>query len=40
MTLELSQAPAGMARFGGFMVRGALRKQLDEALDGLAALLA
>jgi carbon monoxide dehydrogenase subunit G len=40
VTLELDQTPAGMARFGGLMVRGAMRKQLDEALDGLAALLA
>jgi len=36
--LELDQSPAGMARFGSFMVRGAMRKQLDEALDALAAL--
>lgn len=28
----------GMARFGGFMVRGATRRLLDEALDGLQGL--
>ena len=38
VTLELDQSPAGMARFGSFMVRGAMRKQLDEALDALAGL--
>lgn len=40
VTLELDQTPAGMARFGGFMVRGAMTKQLDEGLDALAALTA
>ena len=40
VTLELEQTPAGMARFGSFMVRGAMRKQLDEAHDALAAVLA
>ncbi len=39
LILELEQAPAGMARFGGFMVRGAMRKQLDQGLDALVALL-
>lgn len=39
VTLELDQTPAGMARFGSFMVRGAMRKQLDEGLGALAALL-
>lgn len=39
VTLELEQTPAGMARFGGFMVRGALRRRLDEALEALTALL-
>lgn len=39
LTLELDQTPAGMARFGAFMVRGAMRKQLDQGLDALAALL-
>jgi len=38
VTLELEQTPAGMTRFGGFMVRGAMRKQLEQALDALAAL--
>lgn len=37
--LELDQTPAGMARFGSFMVRGAMRKQLDEGLSALAAVL-
>lgn len=40
VTLELEQTPAGMARFGAFMVRGAMRKQLDEGLDALAELFA
>ena len=40
VTLELDQTPAGMARFGAFMVRGAMRKQLDEGLDALARLFA
>lgn len=40
VTLELDQTPAGMARFGGVMVRGALRRQLDDAFDGLAVLFA
>ncbi len=39
VTLEIDQTPAGMARFGGFMVRGAMRKQLDQALDALVALI-
>ncbi len=39
VTLVLEQTPAGMARLGAFLVRGALRRQLDEALDALAALL-
>ncbi len=39
LTVELEQTPAGMARFGGFMVRGAMRKQLDQGLDALVALL-
>jgi uncharacterized protein YndB with AHSA1/START domain len=36
LTLELRQAPRGMARFGGFMLRRAARRQLDEALAGMA----
>lgn len=39
LTLELDQTPAKLARFGSFMVRGAMRKQLDEGLEALAALL-
>ncbi len=39
LTVELEQTPAGMARFGGFLVRGAMRKQLDQGLDALTALL-
>jgi uncharacterized protein YndB with AHSA1/START domain len=39
LTLELRQSPRGMARFGGFMLRRAGRRQLDEALDGMANLL-
>jgi carbon monoxide dehydrogenase subunit G len=37
--LELDQTPAGMARFGGFLVRRAMRRQLDDALAALRALL-
>jgi uncharacterized protein YndB with AHSA1/START domain len=36
LTLELRQAPRGWARFGAFMLRRAGRRQLDEALDGMA----
>jgi uncharacterized protein YndB with AHSA1/START domain len=36
LRLELRQAPRGFARFGGFMLRRAARRQLDEALDGMA----
>ena len=36
LRLELRQAPRGWARFGGFMLRRAARRQLDEALDGMA----
>ncbi len=39
VTLELEQRPAQMARFGGPMVRRAVRRQLDEALDALGAVL-
>ena len=39
VTLSLDQAPRGWARVGALMVRGAARRQLDEALDGLAALV-
>jgi uncharacterized protein YndB with AHSA1/START domain len=36
LTLELRQSPRGWARFGAFMLRRAGRRQLDEALAGLA----
>ena len=36
LTLELRQAPRGWARLGGFMLRRAGRRQLDEALAGMA----
>ena len=36
--LEANQRLRGMSRFGGFMVRRATAAQLEEALDGLAAL--
>ncbi len=36
LTLELRQSPRGLARFGGFMLRRAGRRQLDEALAGMA----
>jgi carbon monoxide dehydrogenase subunit G len=39
VTLTLEQTPVGMARLGAFLVRGALRRQLDEGLDALSALL-
>ncbi len=39
VTLELDQTPAGMARLGSFMVRKAMRAQLDEALAALGRLL-
>lgn len=37
--IGVDQIPAGMARFGGFMVRKAMRRQLDGALAALAELL-
>jgi uncharacterized protein YndB with AHSA1/START domain len=39
VTLSVRQQMRGMARFGGFLVRGAAKRQLDEALDGLEQLL-
>ena len=36
LTLELRQSPRGWARFGGFLLRRAARRQLDEALAGMA----
>jgi hypothetical protein len=35
VTLELAQRLRGINRLGGFMVRRASRRLLDEALDGL-----
>lgn len=35
LTIVLTQALAGMSRFGAFMVRRAARAQLDEALEAL-----
>ena len=39
VALSLVQRLRGMARLGSFMVRGAGRRQLDAALDGLEALV-
>jgi uncharacterized protein YndB with AHSA1/START domain len=39
VAIEMRQKPRGWARFGGLMLRRAGRRQLDEALDGLAGLL-
>ena len=36
LRLELRQSPRGWARLGGFMLRRAARRQLDEALEGIA----
>jgi uncharacterized protein YndB with AHSA1/START domain len=36
LTLELRQSARGLARFGGLMLRRAGRRQLDEALAGMA----
>ena len=35
VTLEINQKLRGLSKLGGFLVRRATRKQLDEALDGL-----
>jgi uncharacterized protein YndB with AHSA1/START domain len=40
VAISLAQRPRGLARLGAFMVRAAARRQLDEALDGLEALVA
>ena len=40
LTLELRQSPRGLARLGGFMLRRAGRRQLDEALEGMERCLA
>jgi uncharacterized protein YndB with AHSA1/START domain len=37
LRLELRQSPRGFARFGGFMLRRAARRQLDAALAGMAS---
>ena len=39
MTLEVRQKLRGLSRFGGFLVKRATRRQLDEALDALERLL-
>ncbi len=39
VALELDQTAAKMARFGSYMVKKALRTQLDEGLEALAGLL-
>jgi uncharacterized protein YndB with AHSA1/START domain len=39
VTIEQTQKLRGINRFGGFMVKRATRRQLDEALDGLEAAL-
>jgi len=39
VTLELRQRGRGWARFGGFLLRRAARRELRDALDGLATAL-
>ena len=39
VTLEVRQKLRGLSRFGGFLVRRATRRQLDEALDALEGLV-
>jgi uncharacterized protein YndB with AHSA1/START domain len=39
VAISLEQRPRGLALLGTFMVRAAARRQLDEALDGLEALV-
>jgi uncharacterized protein YndB with AHSA1/START domain len=39
VTLEVTQRLRGLSKFGGWLVRRATRKQLDEALDTLETLL-
>ena len=36
VTLQVRQRPRGWARLGGFLLRRAMRRQLEEALSGLA----
>jgi len=39
VAITLTQRPRGLALLGSFMVRAAARRQLEEALDGLEALV-
>jgi len=39
VTIEVRQKMRGLSRFGGFMVKRATRRQIDEALDALEGLL-
>jgi uncharacterized protein YndB with AHSA1/START domain len=39
VAISLAQRPRGLAVLGAFMVRSAARRQVEEALDGLAALV-
>jgi uncharacterized protein YndB with AHSA1/START domain len=39
VAISLVQRPRGLAVLGAFMVRAAARRQVEEALDGLAALV-
>jgi hypothetical protein len=39
VTITLRQRMRGLARLGGFLIRRAGRRQLDEALDGLEAIV-
>jgi carbon monoxide dehydrogenase subunit G len=39
VAISLAQRPRGLALLGTFMVRAAARRQLEEALDGLEALV-
>lgn len=39
VTITVDQKPRGFSRLGGFLLRGGARKQLDDALAGLAELV-
>ena len=39
VTITVDQQPRGFSRLGGFLLRGGARKQLDDALAGLAELV-
>lgn len=39
ITLTVEQKLRGMSRFGGFLAKRGMRKQLDQALDGLESVL-